>query len=355
MDLAPFLRSVDILSDLTDEEIALLAGNSQYLEFTDGAPIIRLGEIGRYLWIVYEGEVEVTLPCPDGTEKPIAALERGAVLGEEMSIMTGEPAMASVLSGWSSKLIRIPRRSSPGSWRPIPRPWVRSPGSSPGGFSRTSGSWRSGKRPASPCGKHRPLRPEFLLRLRTDEDPGREQRQLLLKYSLFDTAARRPSWKGPWRRIGSGEAVHHVRTPETRKDLPAAGIATVGDALAVMLGALTDPEIKALGSLSGIDAVGHRVVHGGKWFSSSTVVSDEVKEAIRSCIPIAPLHNPFNIEESRPWRSCCRRSPRWPFSTRRSTRPCPKPPPPMPSPSPSAKRSRSGVTASTERTTASSP
>lgn len=296
MDLQPFLKSVEILSDLDDAEIARLAEHSQYMEFTDGAPIIRLGEIGRYLWIVYDGEVEVTLPCPDGTEKPIAALERGAILGE-MSIMTGEPAMASVVSGWSSKLLRIPREivsqavaTNPKTLSKLTKIITR----------RLLADERMLAEREKACVALRESTDPYDLNFSSVSEPMKilvvNSGSSSLKYSLFDTSRPAPLLEGAVEKIGSGEAAHHVRTPETRKDLPAAGIATVGDALAVMLGALTDPEIQALGSLSGIDAVGHRVVHGGKRFSSSTVISDEVKEAIRSYIPIAPLHNPFNIE-----------------------------------------------------------
>lgn len=296
MDLQPFLKSVEILSDLDDAEIARLAEHSQYMEFTDGAPIIRLGEIGRYLWIVYDGEVEVTLPCPDGTEKPIAALERGAILGE-MSIMTGEPAMASVVSGWSSKLLRIPREivsqavaTNPKTLSKLTKIITR----------RLLADERMLAEREKACVALRESTDPYDLNFSSVSEPMMilvvNSGSSSLKYSLFDTSRPAPLLEGAVEKIGSGEAAHHVRTPETRKDLPAAGIATVGDALAVMLGALTDPEIQALGSLSEIDAVGHRVVHGGKRFSSSTVISDEVKEAIRSYIPIAPLHNPFNIE-----------------------------------------------------------
>ncbi|MGV8079691.1 MAG: acetate/propionate family kinase [Syntrophales bacterium] len=296
MDLQPFLKSVEILSDLDDAEIARLAEHSQYMEFTDGAPIIRLGEIGRYLWIVYDGEVEVTLPCPDGTEKPIAALERGAILGE-MSIMTGEPAMASVVSGWSSKLLRIPREivsqavaTNPKTLSKLTKIITR----------RLLADERMLAEREKACVALRESTDPYDLNFSSVSEPMKilvvNSGSSSLKYSLFDTSRPAPLLEGAVEKIGSGEAAHHVRTPETRKDLPAAGIATVGDALAVMLGALTDPEIQALGSLSEIDAVGHRVVHGGKRFSSSTVISDEVKEAIRSYIPIAPLHNPFNIE-----------------------------------------------------------
>lgn len=296
MDLQPFLKSVEILSDLDDAEIARLAEHSQYMEFTDGAPIIRLGEIGRYLWIVYDGEVEVTLPCPDGTEKPIAALERGAILGE-MSIMTGEPAMASVVSGWSSKLLRIPREivsqavaTNPKTLSKLTKIITR----------RLLADERMLAEREKACVALRESTDPYDLNFSSVSEPMKilvvNSGSSSLKYSLFDTSRPAPLLEGAVEKISSGEAAHHVRTPETRKDLPATGIATVGDALAVMLGALTDPEIQALGSLSEIDAVGHRVVHGGKRFSSSTVISDEVKEAIRSYIPIAPLHNPFNIE-----------------------------------------------------------
>jgi acetate kinase len=296
MNLSPFLKSVDILSDLSEPEIARLAEAAQFLEFTDGAPIIKMGDIGRYLWIVYDGEVEVSLPCPDGTVKPIATLERGAVLGE-MSIMTGEPAMASVNSGWSSKLVRIPRE--------IVSQVVAT---NPKTLSKLT---KIITRRLLEDEKIQAEREKTAVALRENTDPYdlnfssvSEPMKVLvvnsgsssLKYSLFDTARPVPLLEGTVEKIGSGEAVHHVRTPELKKDLPAAGIASVGDAFTVMAGTLADPEIRAVGTLGEINAVGHRVVHGGKRFHSSTVVNDEVKEAIRSYIPIAPLHNPFNLE-----------------------------------------------------------
>jgi acetate kinase len=296
MDLSPFLKNVDILSDLNETQIANLAESAQFLEFTDGAVIIKRGDIGRFLWIVYDGEVEVSLPYPDGTEKHIASLERGAVLGE-MSIMTGEPAMASVTSGWSSKLVRIPREiisqvvaTNPKTLSKLTKIITR----------RLLADEKIQEEREKTCVALRENADPYDLNFSSVSEPLKilvvNSGSSSLKYSLFDTARPVPLLEGAVEKIGSGEAVHHVRTPEIRKDLPAEGIATVGDAFAVMVGTLADPEIKALGSLGEINAVGHRVVHGGKRFSSSTVISDEVKEAIRSYIPIAPLHNPFNLE-----------------------------------------------------------
>ena len=58
---------------------------------------------------------------------------------------------------------------------------------------------------------------------------------------------------------------------------------------------LTSPEYGVVASMSEIDAVGHRVVHGGEKFASSVVITDEVMDAIYECNPLAPLHNPANL------------------------------------------------------------
>ena len=62
-----------------------------------------------------------------------------------------------------------------------------------------------------------------------------------------------------------------------------------------MLNALVDAKNGVIGSMQEIDAVGHRVVHGGEAFNQSVVITDEVLKAIEDCIPLAPLHNPANL------------------------------------------------------------
>ncbi|MDR2505379.1 MAG: acetate kinase [Oscillospiraceae bacterium] len=67
------------------------------------------------------------------------------------------------------------------------------------------------------------------------------------------------------------------------------------DAAGAVIAALTDGEYGVLSDLSSIGAVGHRVVHGGEKFSGSVVIDDDVMQALRDNIPLAPLHNPANI------------------------------------------------------------
>ena len=66
-------------------------------------------------------------------------------------------------------------------------------------------------------------------------------------------------------------------------------------AVSLVIGALTDEKTGVLSSLSEIDAVGHRLVHGGEKFASSTLISEEVIAAITECNDLAPLHNPANL------------------------------------------------------------
>ena len=70
---------------------------------------------------------------------------------------------------------------------------------------------------------------------------------------------------------------------------------THNEAIAAVLNALVDEKNGVIGSMKEIDAVGHRVVHGGEKFAKSVVITDEVMAAIEECNPLAPLHNPANI------------------------------------------------------------
>jgi acetate kinase len=68
------------------------------------------------------------------------------------------------------------------------------------------------------------------------------------------------------------------------------------DAIKLVLDALVNSDYGVIKDMSEIDAVGHRVVHGGEYFTSSVLINDDVLKAITDCIELAPLHNPANIE-----------------------------------------------------------
>ena len=85
--------------------------------------------------------------------------------------------------------------------------------------------------------------------------------------------------------------------PEGKQAVKEADVAmpTHNEAIKAVLDALVDPQNGVIGSMKEIDAVGHRVVHGGEKFAKSVLINDEVMAAIEECNPLAPLHNTANI------------------------------------------------------------
>ena len=118
-----------------------------------------------------------------------------------------------------------------------------------------------------------------------------------LKYQLFDTADYSVKAKGICERIGQevGLLDHKnlVKETRTQKDLP---IATHTDAVRIVIDALTDKEIGVIADMSEIEAVGHRIVHGGYYFSESMLLTDEVLEKLKLCYDYAPLHTGAHIQ-----------------------------------------------------------
>ncbi len=116
-----------------------------------------------------------------------------------------------------------------------------------------------------------------------------------LKYQLIDMEDESVIAKGLVERIGIEHSV--IKHKPTGKD-PAQIEKPIGDhveAMAAVISALTDKEHGVIEDLSSIKAVGHRVVHGGEKFSGSVIIDDEVMEALKDNIELAPLHNPANI------------------------------------------------------------
>ena len=119
-----------------------------------------------------------------------------------------------------------------------------------------------------------------------------------IKYQVIDmeAASSKLLAKGIVERIGlpEGDLVHKPvgkEQFELRQPIPDH---TTG--IRLVLDALTDPQHGVIRSLDEVKAVGHRVAHGGEYFPESCLVTEEVKEKIRSLFEIAPLHNPANLE-----------------------------------------------------------
>ena len=115
-----------------------------------------------------------------------------------------------------------------------------------------------------------------------------------LKYQVIDSETEQVRAKGLCERIGiDGRLVYQPAGGEKETtDIP---MPTHTEAVRAVIGALTNEKTGVLKSLDEIDAVGHRLVHGGEAFSGSVIINDEVIKALEQCNELAPLHNPANI------------------------------------------------------------
>ena len=115
-----------------------------------------------------------------------------------------------------------------------------------------------------------------------------------LKYQLINSDSEEVLAKGICERIGlDGRLVYQKEGCD--KEITEAPMPTHKEAIQLVLDALVNPKSGAVAHLSEIDAVGHRVVHGGEKFSGSVVLTDEVLAQVEECNELAPLHNPANL------------------------------------------------------------
>ncbi|MBR3816478.1 MAG: acetate kinase [Clostridia bacterium] len=120
-----------------------------------------------------------------------------------------------------------------------------------------------------------------------------------LKYQVFEMPEAKVLAKGIFEQIGTACTFTHKVDKDGEEvkllDKKPVDAKDHHDAISILLETLTDKETGVLESMADISAVGHRVLHGGEEFSGSVVVNEDVKAAIRRCIPLGPLHNPANL------------------------------------------------------------
>ena len=112
-----------------------------------------------------------------------------------------------------------------------------------------------------------------------------------LKYQLINMENEEVMAKGLYERIGQPNSVitHKVNGEKYVTEKPAP---THDEAVSVMIEQLTNKEYGIISSLDEVNAVGHRIVHGGERFKESVIVTEDVIEGIRDCADLAPVHNP---------------------------------------------------------------
>lgn len=116
-----------------------------------------------------------------------------------------------------------------------------------------------------------------------------------LKYQFIHIEDKAVLAKGQCERIGIAGSKLTQKVPGRDDVVREAPMKDHSDAIKMVIDALTDRESGVISDMKEIDAVGHRVVHGGEYFSESVLIDSMVKKAIEDCIDLAPLHNPPNL------------------------------------------------------------
>ena len=114
------------------------------------------------------------------------------------------------------------------------------------------------------------------------------------KFQLFDVDNGTVLAKGNADRIGIDGKLSYKPTGKDEIEKEVA-IPDHKTAVQLVLAQLTDKDTGVIADVSEIAAVGHRVLHGGKYYSESVIVNDDVKKVIRDCFDLGPLHNPANL------------------------------------------------------------
>ncbi len=117
-----------------------------------------------------------------------------------------------------------------------------------------------------------------------------------IKYALYNMDDKSVMTSGGAERVGLDGAFVKVKLPNGEKKTVMHDIPEHTEGVKFIFSLLTDSEIGVIKDLNEIDAVGHRMVHGGEKFNKSVVLTDEVLKTFEECIDLAPLHNPANLK-----------------------------------------------------------
>lgn len=294
MNIKNVLKQQPLFTSVSDKTFAFLQEEAMVLDFEPEEEIITYGHAGRCFGIVLKGKLDVF----DSNENKVGFIDQGEFLGE-MSLLTGEPSMADVRSAAASTVLMIPHSTMSHVISENPAMIQQLASKMRLRLMQRESSYE--EKDALREARGSMPGPEDLL-----SGPGASEMKILvvncgsssLKWNLYDTASSELVTGGLVERLGSDEARHITKSKKpdgkiekNEKSIPGADH---GDALRDVLDFLTGDK-GSLNSLDEIDAIGHRVVHGGEKYTSPVVIDENVIGQVRKLSVLAPLHNPVNL------------------------------------------------------------
>jgi acetate kinase len=288
-----FVSTLPLFKNFSSKDLEGLIKKSHVKSFAPGEIIIPLGQPGRFLGIMLEGEAEAVITGKTGERIRLGPLSKGDILGEA-SLLTGEPTNADVMAVTKCQLFLIPQSVfstflavNPDAVRILAKTItdrLRSRQKNEEEQIRLEDAWRN---IPDPYGLQlTTASPEKILVINCGSSS--------LKFHYYDTGDDSNDLKGLVERIGFEDSsfVAESRTGKIRKEL---GEVSHEEAFQAVVDHLTDKNDGVIKNLSEISAVGHRVVHGGTKYNHPVVIDQEVTQDIHKFERLAPLHNPANL------------------------------------------------------------
>jgi len=288
-----FLEGLPLFEGFSKKKLEELIDNCYFRSYAPEEVIIQMGQHGRFLGIMLEGEAEAFIPGRSGKRIKIGEIKQGGFLGE-ISLLTGEPTNADVFALKTCELLMIPPESftryialNPQCVKVMAKTIaerLRARQHNEEGQLRIEAAWQNVPDPYG-LGLSSST-PQKILVVNCGSSS--------LKYNYFDTEQPLDNCEGIVERIGletSRLVSKHGKRRETRE------LGSIGyeEAFNAVIEALTAPDEGVIQDMGEISAVGHRVVHGGGKYSHPVIIDDDVVQDIDEFSRLAPLHNPPNL------------------------------------------------------------
>ncbi len=281
-------NSVELFKKFDDNALEKLVDGSILSSAEKSEAIIEFGQKGTFMGVLMSGSASVSVIDDAGMTKQLAIINEGEIFGE-MSLMSGERSVANLVAQTHCRLLKIPEHLftssvlvNPGAMAYLVK--LLSVRAKELAFHEQNRllAQRTEVNSSDPHGfTFASTVPHNILIINCGSSS--------LKYSLFDTE------KKGWRVSGLVEKIG-IENPRYVINGKSYDIkcADHKEAFVTVINSLTEEGF--IKSPEDITAVGHRVVHGGERFSGPTVINDSVLAEIKELSPLAPLHNPVNIQ-----------------------------------------------------------
>ena len=298
-EIVRFLRTdLPLFSGFTDERLGEIVAGSRVASFEEHEVLAHHGADATHFGVILSGTVGTSVMGDGGVRQYLGRLEAGETFGD-MALMTGDKLLADFIAESRCEALFIPVSlfqseimADPRAVQFISRNIAErfrlltvDPGKAAAALQKSD----------DPYGLTlKGERPEKILVVNCGSSS--------LKYTFFDTADASKDARGQVERIGIDGTKHKYHGPkgEIENELPKGAFA---EAFRAMVAALTSKDAGVIKSPGELSVVAHRVVHGGERFTEATLITDEVLNQLVALSPLAPLHNPVNIQGIREMRA----------------------------------------------------